>query len=144
MGKLPKIGIILVLFMALAVVRLFEESLFYDPLLSYFKGGYLEENRLPLLEYWKLLGSISFRFWLNTVISLVVLYVAFGEISIVKFSLLFYALVYILLLGGYFYILFHYDPNHYLSLFYVRRFLIQPLFVILLLPAFYYQSQVKK
>lgn len=144
MGKLLKIFIILVLFMVLATVRFFEESLFYDPLLAYFKGGYLEENQLPLLELWKLLGSISFRFWLNTVISLVVLYVAFEEIAVVKFSLLFYALMYLALLGAYFYLLFHYDPNQYLSLFYVRRFLIQPLFVILLLPAFYYQGQVKK
>jgi len=44
MGKLLRIGIILLLFMALALVRFFEESLFYDPLLAYFKGGgYLEK-----------------------------------------------------------------------------------------------------
>lgn len=144
MGKLLKIGIILLLFMALSMIRFFEESLFYDPLLAYFKGGYLEENQLPTLELWKLLVSISFRFWLNTVISLVVLYVAFEEIEVVKFSILFYAMVYVILLGIYFHLLLHYDPNQYLSLFYVRRFLIQPLFVILLLPAFYYQSQIKK
>jgi len=144
MGKLPKISIIFLLFMVLAMVRFFEESLFYDPLLAYFKGGYLEDNQLPSLELWKLLGSISFRFWLNTVISLVVLYVSFEEIGVVKFSLLFYVLMYIVLIGVYFYLLFHYDPDQYLSLFYVRRFLIQPIFVILLLPAFYYQSQVKK
>lgn len=144
MNKLLKIGIILLLFMALAFVRFFEESLFYDPLLVYFKGGYLEENQLPSLELWKLLASISFRFWLNTVISLVVLYVAFNEIAIVKFSLLFYAFMYIVLLGAYFYLLLSYKADQYLSLFYVRRFLIQPLFMILLLPAFYYQSQVKK
>jgi len=90
------------------------------------------------------MGSISFRFWLNTVISLVILYVAFKEIAVVKFSLLFYALVYIVLLAAYFYLLSNYEADQYLSLFYVRRFLIQPLFVILLLPAFYYQSQVRK
>jgi len=144
MGKWYKIGLIFLLFTGLSLVRFFEESLFYDPLLLYFKGGYLEENQLPALKLGRIFVSISFRFWLNTIISLLILYVAFTEIAIIKFSLLFYAIVYIVLLSAYFYLLHNYEPDRYLALFYIRRFLIQPLFVILLLPAFYYQSQVRK
>ncbi|WP_031426019.1 exosortase F system-associated membrane protein [Flavimarina sp. Hel_I_48] len=144
MGKWSKIGIVFLLFIALCLVRFFEERLFYDPLLVYFKGGYLEENQLPSLQLWEVFISISFRFWLNTIISLLILYVAFAEVAIVKFSLVFYVFVYIVLLSAYFYLLNNYSPDRYLTLFYVRRFLIQPLFVILLLPAFYYQSQIRE
>ncbi|HEA30932.1 MAG TPA: exosortase F system-associated protein [Leeuwenhoekiella sp.] len=144
MAKLLKIGVILLLFAALASVRFFEKSLFYDPLLSYFKLGYLDENQLPSLDFWRLFGAICLRFWLNAAISLLVLYVAFSEIAVVKFSLLFYGVVFLILSAAYFFLIFNYEPKRYLSLFYVRRFLIQPIFVIILLPAFYYQSQVRK
>ncbi|MGB3776545.1 MAG: exosortase F system-associated protein [Leeuwenhoekiella sp.] len=144
MGRFLKIGGIFLFFCILAFVRFSEEHLFYDPLLTYFKGGYLEDEQLPFVDLWKHFVSITFRFWLNTAISLIILYIAFGESSVVKFALLFYIFTYTLLISAYFYFLEHYVLKDYLTLYYVRRFLIQPLFVILLLPAFYYQSQMKK
>ena len=144
MHKMLRFAVILLLFVLLATIRFFEERLFYDPLLTYFKLGYLNNLQLPPMHLWKLLASVSFRFWLNSGISLLALYIAFEKIGVIKFSLLFYAAVFVLLIPAYFLLILYYNPDQYMSLFYVRRFLIQPLFIILLLPAFYYHNQVRK
>lgn len=134
---------IIFLFLLLASVRFFEHSLFYDPLIDFYKGNYLKKIK-PDFNYWLLLGSTSYRFLLNTAISLWVVWVAFKKVPILKFSLLFYAIAYIILILFFAYLTYFMHSHQYFLLFYVRRFLIQPIFVILLLPAFYYQLKVKK
>lgn len=134
---------IIFLFLLLALVRFFEHSLFYDPLADFYKGNYLKKIK-PDFNYWLLLGSTSLRFLLNTAISLLVIWVASRKVSTFKFSLFFYVTAYLILILFFAYLTYFMHSNQYFLLFYVRRFLIQPIFVILLLPAFYYQSKVKK
>lgn len=139
--NLPKVIGVGILFLVLASIRFFEGELFYDPLIQYFKNNYLDAKPLPNFNFIKLLVSVSIRYWLNTFVSLVILYISFRKMEIVKFSAIFYVIVYIILLLLYSYLLVNYNPDRYLKLFYVRRFLIHPLLILLLLPAFYYQSK---
>ena len=139
MDKKYRIAIILLLFLALILVRGFESVLFYDPFIVYFEDEFLR-SPIPVFSGRKLLLSMSFRYLLNTLISLLIIHVAFRNKSFNRFSIKFYALAYVVLTITFFIILKGELANGYLFAFYIRRFLIHPLFVLLLLPAFYYKQ----
>ena len=143
MDKRVRILIIIVLFFALVLVRAFQNQLFYDPFIAYFKNGYLSES-IPVFSGSKLLIHLIFRYSLNTMISLAIIYVAFQNIDFLSFSIKFYVLAFVVLSITFFIILKGELANGYLFAFYIRRFLIHPLFVLLLLPAFYYKQLTVK
>lgn len=129
-------GIILLLVL-LVSVRIFQERLFYDPLIAFFKT---DDKILPELDTVKLVLSLFFRYVLNTIFSLGILWLIFKDKSVVRLSALLYALFFILLITG-FIVVINMDSPHLLTVFYIRRFIIQPLFLILFIPAFYYQKK---
>lgn len=139
-----RVLIIGVLVILLALVRVFEEHLFYDPINEYYRSGYYMLDQLPQYKLPDLLLNLSFRFWLNSIISLLILYVAFLDRNIVKFAGLLYIVLFVIGLVVYSYLLLNLDRGHVMSLFYVRRFLIHPVFILILLPAFYYYRLQKK
>jgi len=139
MDKKYRILIILLLFFVLTLVRAFQHQLFYDPFIEYFKNDYLY-NPMPAFSGSKLLMSLIFRYGINTFISLIIIYVAFENRSFVKFAMKFYIIAFVLLAITFFIILKGELSDGYLFSFYIRRFLIHPLFVLLLLPAFYYKQ----
>ena len=127
----------------LAVIRSYEEVLFYDPFLNFFR---IEYENLPLPEFdsLQLFLSLLFRYSLNTIVSLGIIYTVFKDIELVKFSSVLYLTFFILLTIVFFAVIHFSGAGNNLALFYVRRFLIQPLFVILFVPAFYYQNRMSK
>ncbi len=143
MDKKYRIILIMFLFFLLVLVRGFEQQLFYDPFIDYFKNDYLYEP-IPVFSGSKLLISLIFRYGLNALISLFIIYVAFQNKSFVLFSLKFYIIAFALLSVTFFIILKGELANGYLFAIYIRRFLIHPLFVLLLLPAFYYNQLTSK
>ena len=143
MDKKLRIAIILLLFLALVMVRGFESVLFYDPFIVYFEDDFLH-SPIPVFSGRKLLLSMTFRYLLNSAISLLIIHVAFQNWSFTRFSIKFYLLAYLVLTVTFFIILKGELANGYLFAFYVRRFLIHPLFVLLLLPAFYYKQLTSK
>jgi len=122
----------------LVLIRFYEKSLFYDPLIDFYELAYLHNGELHF-ELPRLLINLSMRFWVNTIISLGILYIAFFEKSIVKFSIFLYLTLFVIGIGAFLYELLNFHNGNYMGLFYVRRFLIHPIFIIILLPAFYYQ-----
>ena len=132
----------LILFGLLILVRVFEDELFYDPYLLFFKSDYLHMD-FPRREILKLTLYTSLRFLLNTIISLGIIYLFFKDKSIVKFSILIYTVAYIILLSLFLYFVINPRQEDYYLFFNFRRFLIQPLLLILLLPAFYYHKLSK-
>lgn len=131
--------IIVVLFFLLVLVRAFASDLFYDPFIAYFKDDFLQES-IPFFSGRKLLIDMSFRYFLNAVISLAIIYVAFNNYEYLKFSVKFYVIAFVFLAFAFFVILKGELRQGYLFAFYIRRFLIHPLFVLILLPAFYYKK----
>jgi len=133
----------LVLIGLLICIRLFENQLFYDPFLEYYKTEYAHSS-FPKINIFKLFFSLGIRFYLNSVISLFLLYVLFKDTKIVKFSMLLYMILGSVLMISFIFTLNFFGEESKMTLFYIRRFLIQPIFILLFIPAFYYQKQLKK
>lgn len=139
MTKFYKYLLVAFLFILLGLIRWFENELFYDPYLLFFHNDYLYMDS-PRQEVFKLVINTSFRYLLNTILSLVILYVFFKEKSLIKFSSVIYLVSYILLMVCYLYFVLDPKQENYYIFFNLRRFLIQPIILLLLFPAFYYNK----
>lgn len=137
MPKPIKYILLFVFFGLLILIRFFENELFYDPYLMFFQNDYLYVDS-PRREVLKLVSFTTLRYVLNSMVSLGILYVFFKDKGIIKFSIIIYALAYIVLLLIYLYFVVNPRQEDYYLFFNVRRFLIQPIILLLLLPAFYY------
>ncbi len=142
-NKAINISVIGILALSLLLIRMFEKDLFYDPFLEFFHGD-TQNKILPEFDTFKLFLGLLFRYFMNGILTILILYFLFKDVSIIKltsFLLLFFFVVLIII----FYSLLHFSVSpDYLYVFYVRRFLIQPLFLILFVPAFFYQKSVNK
>lgn len=137
-----KIFIAIVVVIGFALIRTFERNLFYDPFLRYFEADF-QSSPYPEVETLKLFWSLFLRYFLNSVLSLLLIYVLFQDRDIFKFSSFVYACFLVVLLSA-FYIILHFFPDGSWLLFYVRRFIVQPILVLLFVPGFYYQLQKSK
>jgi exosortase F-associated protein len=144
MKRVLKITAIVVLLVLLILVRAFEVSLFYDPLIAFFKYDY-KTLPLPDLNIFALQVGVALRFLLNTLISLAILWIVFRDREIIKIATILYSLLFVAFFIAFSFIVFSSKgtDSHFI-LFYVRRFLIQPLFLLILLPAFYFQKYKNK
>lgn len=136
--RIIAIGILLVL---LVLVRSIGSKLFYDPFIAYFKEDYLH-GTIPDFGALKLFSHLFLRYLINALISLGIIYVAFLNIRLIRFSIKFFSIAFILLSVVYYFLLKAGMVNGYLFTFYIRRFLIHPVFLLILLPAFYYQKKL--
>lgn len=137
-----RLGKILFLILLLVLIRAFEETLFYDPFLDYFKSEYANLP-FPQINMFKLYFSVGMRFYVNSLISLMLLYVIFKDKPMVKFTAFLYAILGTILLISFMFIVNFFGEENKMTLFYIRRFLIQPIFILLFIPAFFYQKQLK-
>jgi len=142
MSKILKYILLLILFGMLVLIRFFENNLFYDPYLQFFESDYLYIDS-PRRETLKLVLFTTLRFVLNSGISLGILHIIFKDISITKFAGLIYLVAYLLLFSAFLYFVINPKQEDYYLFFNIRRFLIQPLILVILLPAFYY-SKIKR
>ncbi|MAP53547.1 exosortase F system-associated protein [Altibacter sp.] len=140
MNKPIKIILIVFLVGLLVLIRMFEDQLFYGVLLEFFKTTH-STDPLPSYDLWKLLGSISLRYGMNTLLSLGILWVLFEKRSIVRLSAILYGVLYIVAMILFLLLISLETSGGHLMLFYVRRFLIQPIFLLILVPAFYFQNR---
>jgi len=143
MKKPVKIFLILILFLFLFLIRAFEAELFYDPLIVYFQNDYLYKS-IPNIDEWKLVIDMLWRYVINSLISLGIIALIFKKKEYIKFSGFFLMLAFMLLIIVFSFLLKDGFKSGYLFPFYIRRFIIHPIFLFLLLPAFYYQKLKKK
>lgn len=140
-----KLQLMLVMSMVilLASVRAFEDALFYDPFSNYFKSDYLN---LPFPKYHPmfLFFSLALRYVFNAILSLVIIKVLFKDWKLTEFAAVLYVVFFAVLITAFFLLITYSDHSSNFILFYVRRFLIQPLFLLLFVPAFYYQKLGKR
>ena len=140
LNKKLEILSVFLLILLLASVRAYESELFYDPFSVYFKGEYLN-SPFPEYEAFRLFCGIALRYFINVLISLGIIYVLFKDVTLTKFTAVLYVVFFSILIVAFFLLLQYSNSNQNFVLFYVRRFLIQPLFLLLFLPAFYYQKR---
>ena len=124
------------------LIRAFENQLFYDPFLEYFKRE--KASIYPNYEPVKLYFNLFLRYFLNTIISISILYVIFKDLNLFKFSIILYILFFIILIIGFYICLNYLENDQKTILFYIRRFIIQPIFILLFIPGFYFQNQSEK
>ncbi|AXO81291.1 exosortase F system-associated protein [Olleya aquimaris] len=125
------------LFFLLALVRWFENDLFYDPYLLFFQNDYLYLDS-PRQEVLKLVANTTLRFVINTMLSIAILYLFFKDKSVIKFASLVYVFSFVILIALFMFFVLNPKQENYYLFFNIRRFLIQPILLLLLLPAFYY------
>jgi exosortase F-associated protein len=139
MKYLAKILFSLFFLCLLFLIRAFETTLFYDPLIHYFKYDYLHQ-KIDDIDSWRLLVNLFYRYLLNSTISLGLIWILFKRKDYMKFSGVFFVLAFIILIPVFLFLLKDNFQRGYLLLFYVRRFIIQPLFLLLLVPLFFYEK----
>ena len=135
-----RIALAMMLVLLLVLIRTYEDSMFYDPFLNYFKTDYYNLP-LPELNNIQLFFGLVLRYFLNSSLSLAIIYVLFKDFEAVKFASILYLIFFTLLILALFFVLSFFGETNKMTLFYIRRFLIQPIFLLLFLPAFYYQKQ---
>lgn len=124
----------------LALIRGYEADLFYDPFLYYFKSDYLNLP-FPKFDTLTLFFSLLIRYLLNSSLSIAIIYLLFKDVELTKFATLIYIFLFVVLIVMFFGIINFFDEKSNFLLFYVRRFIIQPLFLVLFIPAFYFQKK---
>ena len=137
-----KIIITILIIVCFSLVRGFEKQLFYDPFLAYFETDF-NDLPFPELNTFHFFLALLFRYGVNTILSLLLIYTLFQNVQILKFSIVLYLILLIVFFAVFFLILNYYSNGNWL-LFYVRRFIIQPMLVLLFIPAFHYQQQSLK
>nr|WP_322624147.1 exosortase F system-associated protein [uncultured Flavobacterium sp.] len=133
-------GILGLMAVLLICVRMFQHSLFYDPFVHFFKK--IDKSHFPEYDTAKLFLNYLFRYGINTVLSLGILWVMFKDKAIIKLTSLLYAGLFVVLALS-LYMILQADAPSLKLVFYIRRFLMQPLPLLLFVPAFYYQKYMK-
>lgn len=136
MRRIWRFGLIALLIGFLVLVRHYEQQFFYDPMMAFFNNEYGAGEEIPF--HWLL--NLLFRYLLNSMISLGILYLFFQKWSVVKFAGLLYFLLLLILFPAFIILVGEVTSDNYLSVFYVRRFLVHPVLLLLLIPAFFYQK----
>ena len=85
MTNKKNLAIVGILIFVLILVRAFESKLFYDPFLEFFHGE-SQNKPLPKYDSFKLFFGLFFRYLINSVITILIIYLLFKEISIVKLT----------------------------------------------------------
>ena len=123
--------------LGLISVRFLEDKIFYDPFLAFFKGDY-KVSTIPDF------GSVKLRFLLNLFFSAVVVHFMFlnkkwtlQAVALMTIAFLFFFPIYL-------WCLFSKMEVGYLFTFSVRRFVIQPVILLLIIPIFYYRKKLGK
>lgn len=135
--------LVVLLIMGLVAVRGFEDVLFNDPLKNYFNSDF-QLRPVPAVSTLEQLAITSLRFLLNMVLSLWILWFLYKEISYINASLWVYLFAYVLLIGSFYFLLSVNSDLGKMGLFYVRRFLIHPLLLFVLVAGFYFLKNKNK
>ncbi len=118
-------------------VRIVENQIFYDPFLEFFKSN-IQQHKFPNFDWGKIIFSHILRFLLNLIFSLGVIHFLFlnkkwtlqtGGLIILSFIFFF---------PIYLYCLYSHFEFGELFTFYIRRIIIQPIPLLVLIPMFYY------
>lgn len=141
MSRGARIIAALLLMFGLVAVRLYENDLFYDPLLRFFETDHTIATKLPEMNQSRLVGFTILRFLINTLLSLGILWLVFQKRDVVVLSSVLYGIAFVVLGILFVWMLAVSENGSYRTLFYIRRFLIQPIFLLVLLPAFYFQKR---
>ncbi len=132
----------LAVLLMLVAVRLNESRWFPEKLIDFFGKDLYPDNPLPALGFTDYI-SLLLRYLTNSILSIVFLHVWFGNERITRFLVKFFAATGMVLLLLFGIAVYTYQPGQYLFLFYIRRLIIQPVWLFILFPVIYYLENRK-
>lgn len=122
-------------------VRAIEDKAFYDPFLHYFAVAD-KKAVFPEFEWFSLILNYIFRFLLNLLFSAIIIQALFQNNKWTVQGLVLMTIVFAVTLPIYLYCIHTKFEIGYLFSFYMRRFVIQPLIILLIVPMFYYRKNL--
>ena len=134
--------IVLIAISGLIGIRAMEDKIFYDPFLNYFHEA-SKKAVFPDFEWGKLVLNYIFRFSLNLIFSLIAVHFIFKRKDWTMQAGILICLVFAITFPIYLYCISTKFEIGYLFSFYMRRFVIQPLILLLIIPMFYYRKKMK-
>ncbi len=120
------------------MIRFYEKTIFYDPFISFFENDGL---KYPDFDPYLLFTHLLLRFSMNSILSLSIIKLIFKEKILIKNLIVIYTFLFIIFISLYFLLLFI-SEDYKMILFYIRRILIQPILLLLFIPAFYYKFNI--
>ena len=129
--------------LGLISVRFLEDKIFYDPFLAFFKGDY-KVATIPDFDSVKLMISHLLRFLLNLFFSAVVVHFMFLNKKWTIQAVVLMAVAFLFFFPIYLWCLYSTMEIGSLFTFSVRRFVIQPIILLLIIPIFYYRKKLGK
>lgn len=138
MNKSIRFFILFVILIGIISVRIFQDNLFFDPYLKFFENKLAFENTALNEKSYEIMLYISLRYLLNSFLTLLFIYFLFLQKAFVSSSFFVLLLVFVVLFPVYYYFVMVDFREHTLVGFYVRRIMIQPIVLLLLVPSFYY------
>ena len=135
--------IVIIAIFGLIGVRVVEEKIFYDPFLEYFHEANKKAD-FPDFEWTKLILNYLFRFFLNLIFSAIAVHFIFKKKDWTIQAAILMALVFAITFPIYLFCIHTKFEIGYLFSFYMRRFVIQPLILLLIIPMFYYRKNLEK
>ena len=129
--------------LGLVSVRFLEDKIFYDPFLEFFKADY-KVAQVPDFIWGKLMLSHFFRFALNLVFSAIVVHFMFLNKKWTIQAVVLMVVAFVFFFPIYLWCLYSKMEIGYLFTFSVRRFVIQPIILLLIIPIFYYRKKLGK
>lgn len=141
--KLLNLLLIILGTLGLIAVRMVEEHLFYDPFLAYFRAA-SKHATFPEFEWAKIVINYLFRFALNLILSALIVHFIFKNKEWTVQAVVLIIMVFAITFPIYLYCIYNQFEIGYLFSFYMRRFVIQPLILLLIIPLFYYRKQLLK
>jgi len=125
----------------LVSVRILEDQIFYDPFLNYFhEADY--QIAFPHFAWGKLIISHVFRFALNLFFSCIIIHFLFKNKEWTIQGAILILIIFAITFPIYLYCISDKFEIGRLFSFYMRRFVIQPLILLLIIPLFYYRKQM--
>ena len=129
--------------LGLISVRFLEDKIFYDPFLEFFKADY-KVAQVPDFIWGKLMLSHFFRFALNLIFSAIVVHFMFLNKKWTIQAVVLMVVAFLFFFPIYLWCLYSKMEVGYLFTFSVRRFVIQPVILLLIIPIFYYRKKLGK
>ena len=129
--------------LGLISVRFLEDKIFYDPFLEFFKADY-KVAQVPDFIWGKLMLNHFFRFALNLIFSAIVVHFMFLNKKWTIQAVFLMAVAFLFFFPIYLWCLYSKMEIGYLFTFSVRRFVIQPIILLLIIPIFYYRKKLGK
>ncbi|WHF50953.1 exosortase F system-associated protein [Chryseobacterium gotjawalense] len=141
--KVLKWILVAIAVLGLIGVRAVESEIFYDPFQDFFHLANKHAS-FPEFKWFLLILNYLFRFSLNLILSAAIVYLIFKNKKWTLQAIILMLIVFAITFPIYLYCIQTKFEIGYLFSFYMRRFVIQPLILLLIIPLFYYREHIQK